>query len=189
MRSHNCVNCCLWLVEAPLVCRLLKLHWAFELPGSQQALVFALSSYLRIRRVTEEGYIYAYVAVAPELGEMTCLILPYANMQMMALFLKQVATEFQNYFIVMQVDRATWHTSKKLQIPENIRLLPQPAYSPELMPVEHIWDDIRRDYFPNRIVHSIDEVMDKLSDGLKQLASQPEKLRSLTYFPHVRLLI
>jgi transposase len=78
---------------------------------------------------------------------------------------------------------------KKLQIPENIRLLPQPAYSPELMPVEQIWDDIRRDYFPNRIVHSIDEVMDKLSDGLKPLASQPEKLRSMTYFPHLRLLI
>jgi hypothetical protein len=39
------VNCCLWLVEVPLVCRLLKLHWAFELPSSQQALVFAVSSY------------------------------------------------------------------------------------------------------------------------------------------------
>jgi transposase len=134
-------------------------------------------------------YIYAYVAVAPELGEMTCLILPHANTPMMGLFLKQVAAEFRNYFIVMQVDRAAWHTSKKLPIPENIRLLPQPAYSPELMPVEHIWDDIRRNYFPNRIVHSIDEVMDKLSDGLKQLASQPEKLRSMTYFPHLRLLI
>ncbi len=39
------MNCYLWLVEVLLVCTLLKLHWAFELPGSQQALVFAVSSY------------------------------------------------------------------------------------------------------------------------------------------------
>ena len=113
------------------------------------------------------------MAVAPELGEMTCLILPHANTLMMGLFLKQVVAEFPNYFIVVQVDRATWHTSKKLPIPENIRLFPQPAYSRELMPVEYIWDDIRRDYFSNQIVHSIDEVIDKLGDGLKQLACQP----------------
>ena len=89
----------------------------------------------------------------------------------------------------MQVDRAAWHTSKKLLIGENIRLFARPAYSPELMPVEYIWDDIRRDYYPNRIVHSMDEVIDKLSHRLKQLAFQPEKLRSLTYFPYLRILI
>lgn len=33
----------------------------------------------------------------------------------------------------MQVDKAAWHRSKSLEIPENIRLLPQPSYSPELM--------------------------------------------------------
>jgi hypothetical protein len=120
---------------------------------------------------------------------MTCLIVAHANTKMIGLFLKQVAA-FPNYFIVMQVDRAAWHTSKNyLLIGENIRLLARPAYSPELIPVEHIWDDIRRDYFPNRIVHSMDEVIDKLSHRLKQLAFQPEKLGSLTYFPHLRILI
>jgi len=36
-------------------------------------------------------YIYAYAAVAPELGKMTCLILPYANTKMMNLFLSQIS--------------------------------------------------------------------------------------------------
>jgi len=31
-------------------------------------------------------YVYAYAAVAPALGQMTCLILPYANTKMMNLF-------------------------------------------------------------------------------------------------------
>ncbi len=52
---------------------------------------------------------------------------------MMNLFLKQVCQEFAEYFIIMQVDRASWHLSKSLEIPENIRLVPQPSHSPELM--------------------------------------------------------
>jgi len=132
-------------------------------------------------------YVYAYVTVAPQLGQMTTLVLPYANTQMMNLFLKQVSEEFREYFIIMQVDKAAWHRSKSLQIPENIRLLPQPAHSPELMPVEHLWEDIRENYFYNRILKSMDKVVDELCKGLVNLASDPERLRSMTYFPHLRI--
>jgi transposase len=106
---------------------------------------------------------------------------------MMNLFLKQVSQEFAEYFIIMQVDKAAWHLSKSLQIPENIRLLPQPSYSPELMPVEHIWEDIRENYFYNRILKSMDNVVDTLCQGLIELSCAPERLRSLTYFPHLRI--
>ncbi len=78
-------------------------------------------------------YVYAYAAVAPQLGQMTSLILPYANTKMMNLFLKQVSQDFAEYFIILQVDRASWHLSKSLEIPDNIRLVPQPSHSPELM--------------------------------------------------------
>jgi hypothetical protein len=124
-------------------------------------------------------YVYAYAAVAPQLGRMTALILPYANTQMMNLFLKQVSQDFAEYFIIVQVDRAAWHRSKSLQIPENIRLLPQPSHSPELMPVEHIWEDIRENYFYNRIFKSMDKVVDTLRQGLVELSAAPERLRSI----------
>ncbi len=55
------------------------------------------------------------------------LILPAANTTMMNLLLEQVAHEFVDHFIIMQVDRAGWHRAKDLIIPEKIRLLPQPA--------------------------------------------------------------
>jgi hypothetical protein len=84
---------------------------------------------LRAQQVRE--YIYAYAAVAPQLGQMSSLVLPYANTKMMNLFLKQVSEDFRDYFIIMQVDRNPWHRSKNLEIPENIRLLTQPSYSPE----------------------------------------------------------
>jgi hypothetical protein len=62
---------------------------------------------------------------------MTSLILPRADTAMMNLFLEHVATTFAQYFIVMQVDQAGWHQAKDLKVPENIRLIAQPAYSPE----------------------------------------------------------
>ncbi len=132
-------------------------------------------------------YVYAYAAVAPLVGKMTALVLPYANTKMMNLFLKQVSQDFAEYFVIMQVDRAAWHTSKALKLPENIRLLPQPAHSPELMPVEHLWEDIREKYFYNRILKSMDKVVDTLCEGLVNLSSDPERLRSMTYFPHMRI--
>ena len=51
--------------------------------------------------IRESSYVYA--AVAPEQGLMTSLILPCANTAMMNLFLAQVAEDFADYFIVMQV--------------------------------------------------------------------------------------
>lgn len=43
-------------------------------------------------------------AVAPSLGKMTCLILPYANTKMMNLFLQQVSREFADYFVLFHSD-------------------------------------------------------------------------------------
>jgi transposase len=128
-------------------------------------------------------YVYAYAAVAPSLGQMTCLILPYVNTQMMNLFLQQVSVEFADYFIILQVDKAAWHRSNSLKVPENIRLVYQPSYSPQLMPVEHLWDEIREKHFYNRIFKSLSQVEDELNLGLVELLSEPERLRSLTFFP------
>lgn len=134
-------------------------------------------------------YVYAYAAVAPSLGQMTCLILPHANTEMMNLFLQQVSLEFTDYFVVMQVDKAAWHRSNSLLIPENVRLIQQPAYSPELMPVEHVWEDIRENHFYNHVYKSMDKVENALCAGLMELCSDPERLRTMTFFPHLRILL
>jgi hypothetical protein len=131
-------------------------------------------------------YTYVYAAVAPEVGKMTSLILPCANTAMMQLFLEHVSQTFADYFLVMQVDQAGWHRAKGLVVPENIRLIFQPAYSPQLNPVEHVWEDLREKHLPNRAFPSLDEVIDVLCVGLQQLEADPERVRSMTYFPHFR---
>jgi transposase len=137
------------------------------------------------RQIVRE-YTYVYAAVAPQEGKMTSLILPKADTAMMNLFLEHVAKTFADSFIVMQVDRAGWHHAKDLQVPENIRLIFQPPYSPELNPAEHLWEHLREKKFANLACSSLEEVVDKLCEELTQLESQPEQVRSMTNFPHFR---
>lgn len=134
-------------------------------------------------------YLYSFVAVAPALGRMTALVLPFSNTEMMTLFLAQVSHDFSDYFVVMQVDGAAYHTAQKLEVPENIRLIIQPPRSPELNAVEHIWEEIREKHFYNRVFESLDAVSDTLCQGLKELSALPDKIRSMTNFPHMRVTI
>ena len=47
---------------------------------------------------------------------------------------------------VLVLDGAGWHTSPRLNLPDNIVLLPLPAYSPELNPIENVWDFLRANF-------------------------------------------
>ena len=131
--------------------------------------------------------VYVFAAVAPLTGDLVSLILPQASTAMMNLFLAQVAQDFADYFIVMQVDQAGWHRAKDLQVPENIRLIFQPAYSPELNPVEHLWEELREKYLHNRVFPSLEELIEVLCQALTELTEEKEQLRSMMFFPHFRM--
>ena len=131
--------------------------------------------------------VYAFAAVAPSLGLMTSLVLPAANTAMMNLFLSHVSQTFADYFIVMQVDQAGWHRSKELQVPANIRLLEQPADSPEVNPVEHVWEELREKYLHNRVFPSLEALTELLCQGLNELTDDKKRLCSLTGFPHLKV--
>jgi putative transposase len=137
--------------------------------------------------VRESMYIFA--AVAPSLGRLATLVLPTANTAMMNLFLAHVSQTFADYFMVMQVDQAGWHRSKELSVPENIRLIEQPAYSPEVNPVEHLWEELREKDLHNKIFPSLDPLIEVLCQGLNELADDTERVSSMMGFPHLNVSI
>lgn len=132
-------------------------------------------------------FVYVYAAVCMALGQMTSLILPYANTDMMNLFLEEVSNDFKDYFVIMLVDGAGWHRSNDLKIPENIRLVQQPSHSPELNPVEHLWEELRENYLPNKAFKSLDAVEQALCKGLTDLHNDPNKVSSMTNFPYLQV--
>ena len=104
-------------------------------------------------------------------------------------FLEQVGQKHVGDFIVMVVDGASSHRGKDLIVPENIRLFPLPAYSPELNPQEHLWDEIREKEFPNRVFDSLDGVKKQLKSGLTRLARDRNCVRSIAAWPWIVTLI
>ena len=87
---------------------------------------------------------YIFGAICPALGKATGLVLPFCNTEAMDLHLQEIALAVQpGAHAMLFVDQAGWHVSAKLNIPENMTLLPLPSKSPELNPVENIWQYMR----------------------------------------------
>ncbi len=85
----------------------------------------------------------------------------------------------------MVLDGAGWHKGKDLKLPQNMKLLPLPPYSPELNPVENIWEELREKYFHNRVFSSLDAVEDQLLHSLVHLESNPEITHSIAAWPWI----
>jgi hypothetical protein len=132
-----------------------------------------------------QEYTFAYGAVSIEDGLWDSLILPHVNTECMQIFLDEVASRYPDDRIVMVLDGAGWHRADALATPKNIRLLPLPPYSPELNPVENIWEELREKNFDNKVFASMDALEEQLLHGLKYLESNPEVSRSIAQWPWI----
>jgi len=84
-------------------------------------------------------------------------------------------------FGVILLDGAGWHqTGGRLVVPENLGLLHLPAYSPELNPVENIWQHLRQNFLSNRVFASYEAILDACCDAWNALMALPERIRSIT---------
>ena len=114
-------------------------------------------------------YRYAYGAVDPRSGDSFFLVLPYANTDCMNIFLDGLSKEFADDMLLVLVDRASWHTTKKLIIPENIELFFLPPATPEMNPQEQIWKFLRSHGFKNEAFATLAKVIDRLCETIVSL--------------------
>jgi hypothetical protein len=127
-------------------------------------------------------YTYAFAAVSPHDGTLDSLILPMVTAQTMSIFLAEVSERHAHEYVVMVLDGAGWHQANDLEIPDNMRLVRLPPYSPELNPAEHLWDEIREKWFPNLVFKTLDAVEDVLEEALHFLEHAPKRVASMTGF-------
>jgi len=67
-------------------------------------------------------------------------------------------------------------------MPENMKLEALPSYSPQLNPMEHIWDEVREKWFTNEVFDSLDGVEDRLVEALAALELDQDLVTSTTGF-------
>jgi putative transposase len=80
---------------------------------------------------------------------------------------------------VLTVDQAGWHVTPRLKVPDNITLLFLPPRSPELNPVENVWQFLRDNWLSNRIFKDYEDIVAHCCDAWNKLVAQPWKIMSI----------
>jgi hypothetical protein len=61
------------------------------------------------------------------------------------IFLDQLAEKYPTHLNVIQLDNSKFHHSSSLKIPDNILLIFQPPYTPDLNSTDRIWSHIKQE--------------------------------------------
>ena len=136
----------------------------------------------RPRQPKDQRYDSAYLfgAICPARGTGAAVALPAASTEAMQAHLHEISQNVAaGAHAVLLLDRAGWHTTSQLIVPENISLLFLPSRSPELNPVENLWQYLRQTYLSNRVFPSYDAIIEAACDAWNKLIEQPWRIMSI----------
>jgi transposase len=124
---------------------------------------------------------YVYGAVEPTTGESFFLELPYLDSTNFQLFLDEFSRVYQETLNIVLMDNGSCHTAKSLVIPHNVVCLFLPPYSPELNPIERVWQDMK-----DQLAWILAGTLAELEHHVARLITDYTKaaLRSLTSYPY-----
>ncbi len=107
-------------------------------------------------------------------------MMPKANTHAMQAHLDEISIHVAHHaHAVVLMDRAGWHTTGKLNVPKNITIILLPSRSPELNPVENIWQYLRQNWLSNRVFPTYEAILDAGCQAWNKLIAQPETITSI----------
>lgn len=80
---------------------------------------------------------------------------------------------------VLLLDRAGWHTTGNLRWPKSITPILLPPCSPELNPVEQVWQFLRANFLSNHVFGTYDDIIDAACDAWRRLIAMPKTIASI----------
>ena len=124
---------------------------------------------------------YLFGAICPARGVGAAIIMPAANIEAMNEHLKEIGTQVaKGAHAVLVLDGAGWHrTSGALQVPDNVSLLPLPAYAPELNPMENVWEYLRENTLCAIVWDTYDIIVEACRKAWAFLIDDPARIRSI----------
>lgn len=139
----------------------------------------------RVPKDLRYEWAYLFGAVCAERGIGAALVLPYANADAMTLHLAEVSRSVASGAHALLIcDGAGWHqTGGRLRVPDNVTLLHLPPYSPELNPVENVWEYLRANKLSNSVFDTYDTIVDRCCAAWNWLAETPDRIRSIAAAP------
>ena len=124
---------------------------------------------------------YLFGAICPSRAVGAAMIIPGCDTWGMNLHLKEISTQVApGAHALLVCDGAGWHQrGKKLIVPDNITLLSLPAYSPELNPMENVWDYLRQNKLCALVWNTYDEIAQACTNAWNFLVNDPDRIRSI----------
>jgi transposase len=132
-------------------------------------------------RDNRHGSAHLFGAICPARGVGAAVITPAANTAAMNAHLAEIGTQVApGAQAVLLLDRAGWHQrGERLCVPENIRLLDLPPYSPELNPMENVWAFLRSNKLSALVWDDYDAIVEACVRAWHFLIGDPERIRSI----------
>lgn len=127
----------------------------------------------------DSAYLFGAICHARAGG--AAIIMPAANTEAMNEHLCEISTQVApGAHAAVVCDGAGWHQpGNQLRIPENITLLSLPPYSPELNPMENIWDYLRGNRLSHRVWNSYEAILAACKDAWLFLIGDRERINSI----------
>ncbi|QLJ10673.1 IS630 family transposase (plasmid) [Pseudoalteromonas sp. JSTW] len=143
----------------------------------------------RIVKQQQFDYGYLFGAVCPSTGQTEALVSPFVNKEAMTQHLSQIsqATPVGRHAVVI-IDGAGWHTYDTAAEFNNLTLIKLPPYSPELNPIEQVWNWIRQHCLSNRVFSGYDEIVDEVSKAWNHFISIPERVMKMCNREWIKLI-
>ena len=134
---------------------------------------------LRPHKLWQSKYQWSYCYGAIE-GKTVFLQTPSVNMQWTRAFLEQLKLQYPDYEHIVIWDGAGFHPrdSSHEMIPSGIHIVTLPPYSPELNPIEKLWDLIQ-DHTANKLWPTIEGLDKVVASHLQSLWEDPSRIISL----------
>jgi transposase len=136
----------------------------------------------RPRLVKQQQFLSAYIygAVCPAKNKSSAIFATEANAEIMQIHLDYLSKEIEGHAVII-MDRAGWHCSKELQVPENMTILHLPPYSPELNSSENGWQVIKSTSLKNRVFKTVDEIIDASIHAWNIFVEKRDQIRKTCY--------
>ncbi|MHA2079500.1 MAG: IS630 family transposase [Candidatus Thorarchaeota archaeon] len=127
-------------------------------------------------------YYYLYGAADPRTGDSFFLELPYLDTQCFQIYVDEFSKAYDNSLNLLLLDRGAFHRSSSLNVPSNVALIFIPPYSPELNPIERLWEDIK-DEIADELYSDIEALKNRVASILNGYLKT--EIQSLTGYPYL----
>ncbi len=142
----------------------------------------------RVPRDHRYGHCYLFSAICPDDGAAVGHVCDRANTQEMNRHLLDIGAAVPDgRHALVVLDGAGWHRSRELDCPENVSVLRLPPYSPELNPVETVFQFLKARHFANQVFETAEAVTERVAEVWEGFAASPDRIRSIGHRSWARL--